>query len=402
MDTFTIRFFLRESKRQSSKGTVYVRIIYLRKKVDLSTGIKCREDEWDSNREKFKRNTYQNQQLLKLEEKIYQAKHNLDESGKHYTSLDIKKVIQGTKSTGPILLKFFQDHLSRRESDISNTKATFLKYRQTYGNLEDCLRKINLPDLPLSKVNLSIVTEFDEYLKQIEWNNLGDKLTLTTRNKHHSRLKAVLNDAIRREYLDQNPYINWKLSFPNSKREYLTTKELGTIAKFDFSGNKSLEKVRDIFVFSCYTGLRYQDAMNLKMNSIHNIDAQYYLRIDQQKTGERREIPLFEAAQKIIVKYTHSNERRVMDKVLPQYSNQKINMYLKIIGQIVGITKNLTHHVARHTCATTVLLDNGVPLEMVSHWLGHNSVRTTQQYAKISHNNLTKETKRLERIFNQT
>jgi integrase/recombinase XerD len=179
----------------------------------------------------------------------------------------------------------------------------------------------------------------------------------------------------------------------------LSQEEIDSIVDLDFQENKSLDMTRDIFLFSCYTGLRYNDAINLKMESISKINDQIYLRIDQGKTDERREIPILDTALKIIEKYTFCKERLVKNLVLPTLSNPKINQYLKYIANLAGITKPLSHHIARHTCATTILLDNDVPLETVSHWLGHNSVRTTQIYAKISHAKLDKESKRLNDIL---
>jgi site-specific recombinase XerD len=90
----------------------------------------------------------------------------------------------------------------------------------------------------------------------------------------------------------------------------------------------------------------------------------------------------------------------IKGKILPSYSNQRVNIYLKVIAAQAGINKNLTHHIARHTCATTILLDNNVPIEVVSHWLGHTSIKTTQIYAKISHTKLQNQSQRLNQIIN--
>ena len=134
---------------------------------------------------------------------------------------------------------------------------------------------------------------------------------------------------------------------------------------------------------------------NLDDSSLMEINGNTYLRIDQGKTGERIEIPLLDPAKKIIIKYRVSFERTNQGKLLPVLSNQKVNKYLKFLAELAGIKKALTHHVARHTCATTVLLDNEVPLETVSHWLGHRSIRTTQIYAKISHRKLSSAANKL-------
>lgn len=181
-----------------------------------------------------------------------------------------------------------------------------------------------------------------------------------------------------------NPYADFKLKSVNGKREFLTQEEIDEIIRNPLADNLSLIKVRDIFVFSVYTALRFTDAMNLKMEDI-NVDANgnKYIMLYQLKTTEPVIIPLLPRALEIIEKY-QSAEREITKKVLPLISNQKMNSYLKTIADLCGINKPLTHHIARHTCATTILLSNKVPMEVVSKWLGHNSIKTTQVYAKIS------------------
>ena len=195
-----------------------------------------------------------------------------------------------------------------------------------------------------------------------------------------------------------NPYAHFKLTFPQGNREYLTNEELDKLNSIDLSNNESLDQVRDIFMFSCYTGLRFCDAMDLKMEDIRIINDEPHIRVDQIKTGERREIPLIKPAISIVDKYNWSKFRSLKGNVLPIYTNQRVNRYLKFISNLCGIKKNLTHHIARHTCATTILLDNNVPIEVVSHWLGHTNIKTTQIYAKISHSKLQYESARLNKI----
>ena len=130
-----------------------------------------------------------------------------------------------------------------------------------------------------------------------------------------------------------------------------------------------------------------------------NINEEKHIRINQLKTNERREIPILKNAKRIIYKYKPGSFRINEGKILPNYSNQRVNIHLKVIGAMAGINKNLTHHIARHTCATTILLDNNVPIDLVSHWLGHNNIRTTQIYAKISDTKLQVQSERLNRLI---
>ena len=202
---------------------------------------------------------------------------------------------------------------------------------------------------------------------------------------------------IKEGYLNKNPYVDFKLTKTPSTRTFLTDEELGQITKNNLGGNKSLMMVRDIFIFSVYTGLRFEDAQRLTMDSVTKENkGKYSLRIKQEKTEESLAIPLLKPALNIISKYDKSPERTVMNRVLPTFSNQKLNTYLKVIAELTGIKKNLTHHVARHTCATTILLSNEVPIEAVSKWLGHTNIKTTQLYAKITNDYLQNVANKLE------
>ncbi len=142
--------------------------------------------------------------------------------------------------------------------------------------------------------------------------------------------------------------------------------------------------MRDIFVFSCYTGLAYVDVLNLtKENLVTGIDGEKWIFTKREKTSTKSNIPLLPKALKIIEKYKDDPVCIYSNKLLPILSNQKMNAYLKEIATLAGINKTLTFHLARHTFATTVTLTNGVPIESVSEMLGHKSIRTTQIYAKV-------------------
>jgi len=149
-----------------------------------------------------------------------------------------------------------------------------------------------------------------------------------------------------------------------------------------------LDKVKDIFIFSVYTGLRFEDAQSLTIENLNKYKENPFIRFIQQKTSRAIEIPLLKPAINIIHKYENSDERKVLNKILPKISNQKVNMYLKIISDLSGINRKISHHIARHTFATTICLNNNMPLEDLSMLLGHSSIKTTQIYGKITQERL--------------
>ena len=166
-------------------------------------------------------------------------------------------------------------------------------------------------------------------------------------------------------------------------RQFLTQEEIQTVISKDF-GNERLNQVRDIFVFSCYTGLGYIDAQRLKRADIGiGMDGEKWLFTKRKKTDSPTRVPLLPAVLEILDRYKMHPHCINKASLLPVPSNVKLNAYLKEVADICGINKHLTFHIARHTFATTVTLNNGVPIETVSQMLGHKSIKVTQLYAKI-------------------
>ena len=145
-----------------------------------------------------------------------------------------------------------------------------------------------------------------------------------------------------------------------------------------------LEFTKDIFIFSCYTGLAYIDVIQLTPEEIHlGTDGNHWIISSRQKTGSPLRIPILPKAWVIMDRYKNYPRSKYNGTIFPVISNQKLNSYLKEVADLCNITKNLTFHLARHTFATTVTLSNGVPIETVSKMLGHTSIKTTQIYARI-------------------
>jgi integrase len=168
--------------------------------------------------------------------------------------------------------------------------------------------------------------------------------------------------------------------------------EISTKRNIDCSKwSNSLQKVsgtnpvvKDIFLFCCYTGLCYVDVLKMSKDNICiGIDSNQWLVFSRTKTNVEVKMPLHRIPLELIEKYKNHPTVVVKNVLFPVLSNQKMNAYLKEIGDICGITKNLTMHIARHTFATTITLTNGMPIETVSKLLGHTKLSTTQHYSKV-------------------
>jgi len=184
----------------------------------------------------------------------------------------------------------------------------------------------------------------------------------------------------------------FKLKGKPTHREYLTECELDLLKKAK-SRNLKIEKVRLIYLFSCYTGLRFVDAQCISLNNIHkDKQGEVYLSFISSKASKQQEIPLLDDAIVIIseIQNTFADEITATDKLLPRMSNQKFNEYLKAFAFRIGIDKELTHHTARHTFATYMLNRNVAP-HALQVLLGHSNIRETMIYAKITPGFLKKE-----------
>jgi site-specific recombinase XerD len=203
-----------------------------------------------------------------------------------------------------------------------------------------------------------------------------------TATKFLQNLKRITFSCIRHGWLLKDPFVGISLAMKEVDRPYLTEAELKNLMEFT-SDIDRLVKVRDFFVFSCYTGLAYIDLYKLRKKEIEKNTLGFWIKTRRQKTVGKTSVLLIGVAMQIINKYTILDDLNDDDHVLPIMSNQKMNAYLKELADVCGITKNLSFHVARHTFATTITLTNGVPIESVSKMLGHKNIKSTQHYARI-------------------
>lgn len=231
----------------------------------------------------------------------------------------------------------------------------------------------------MREINHSFIVEFENYL------NAKCRCNINTTAKFIQKFKSIVIIAQKNGQLHIDPFANYKISLKKVDRGYLTDDELKRIMQKDFN-NERLERVRDVFVFSCYTGLAYIDIKNLKTDYINKgFDNKLWILTKRQKTDVQTAVPLLEVAKMILNKY-----KSLPNKVLlPIPSNQKTNAYLKEIADMCDINKNLTFHLARHTFATTITLSKGVPIETVSKILGHTNIKTTQIYARITNEKIS-------------
>ena len=269
--------------------------------------------------------------------------------------------------------------------------ATLRRYRVGLKKVKMFMKhQYQRADMPLDQLNRRFITEFEHFLKTVEG------IQHNTSMNYIKYLKKTVLLALSYEWLDKNPFVGIKHSIREVTREFLSTEELARMVEKPFSIRR-LDEVRDIFVFSCYTGYAYADVLKLTPDHIlTGINGKKWIMTQRIKTETRSNVPLLPPALAILAKYAQDPECLAKERLLPVKSNQKMNAYLKEVADMCGITKPLTFHIARHTFATTVTLTNGVPIETVSSMLGHKNLRTTQIYAKVVEHKVGEDMDRLE------
>ncbi|WP_317132044.1 site-specific integrase [Bizionia myxarmorum] len=201
------------------------------------------------------------------------------------------------------------------------------------------------------------------------------------------------------EWSEKDPFVRFRMSFKKINREFLSETELDNLKNKNFISDR-LDRVRDLFIFSCYTGISYVDIMFLTPDHLTmGIDGNNWIITKRQKTDSVVKVPLLPQALEIVQKYQDHPVTAVSETLLPKLTNEKLNMYLKEVANFVGIKKNLTFHMARQTFATTITLSNGVPIETVSKILGHTKITTTQIYPRVLENKISSDMNLLKTVL---
>lgn len=277
--------------------------------------------------------------------------------------------------------------------------GTLKNYHTPANYLEEFLRrKKKTDDIYLKHINYQFITEFETFLRSYRPEKYRKTCGTNGTMKHLERLKKLLNLAIKLEWLEKNPFKSYSFKFEKSDRQFLTERELYILEETIFT-SESLERVKDMFLFSCYSGLSYIDLKELTTDKIvKGMDGKGWIYTKREKTQQAVKIPLLQSAKDIMKKYKEDifKETQV---IFPVISNQKTNKYLKQIMQSIGIRKKITFHSARHTFATVVTLSNGVPIETVSKLLGHTKFSTTQIYARVLESKLSSDISNLNEIM---
>jgi site-specific recombinase XerD len=382
---------------------IYLRVTIDGKRFEVATHRHIEPSGWAPNAGKVNGTSESAQEtnmaLDVIRKQVYDYKDRILFENRIFSVDTLREKWFGENRNERTLLEVFRQRILDLEKLVAKgqyQKSTLVKYRTTERHLRDFLSwKNDSKDILLINLRIDFAKNFEFYLLTAK------SMSINSSGKMIKNLKKVISDCVDKDWLDKNPFLRYMVKHIDYKVPYLTAEELRQIEE-KVIPIKRISMVRDMFLFSCYTGFAYVDVVNLTANHIkEGPDGNKWLIKCRQKTGISERVPLLPPAIQIINKYRNQGNLGDNRKLLPIPSNQRINAYLKELGDICGIKTRITFHIARHTFASTITLENGVPIDSVSKMLGHISIKTTQIYAKVSDKKICDDTKILFQRFCQ-
>lgn len=362
-----ILFIISKSRvNRQGLAPLFCRLTYKDEKKQFATGLFINPKQWHNKTQKaHPPNTdtnFINVQLSLIKNQINQAFLFLQLQKPEFDVEHLYRNYKGeTQKEDKTLMDAFGYHNNRMKKlvGIEASINSWERYHNTHNHIKDFLwHKFRKKDIKLKDMTSNFIIDFEYYLKTEK------KFMPTTIFKSIQRFRRVIRVAVAMDYLVKDPFMLYKAKKPKKEILFLTPEGLEELENYSFAQTR-LSNVRDMFIFCCYTGLAYQEMFSLEAKHIvKGFDGYKWIKMTRKKTQKEISVPLLPKAIVILEKYLED------ENLLPVISNQKFNSYLKEIAEIVGINITLTHHVARKTFATTVLLYNDVPMEIVSELLG--------------------------------
>lgn len=402
--TLGIHFWVNKQKEIDGKVLLYARITIDKKRVNISLKRKVPLKLWDFKQRKVLGNSAKakqiNEYLALTKSELYIKYQILRSDNKPITAENLKNAFLHEGEDSKTLTELINYHRLK----IENTHAigSIRNFKVTEGYVIRFLKKKKVTDISLSDLNFKFLCDFETFLNAYYPKGHPKVMSHNTVTKHIQRLRKIVTLAYNLEWIKDDPFRRWKSTFDKVDREFLSDSELARLATHQFAIDR-LDRVRDLFVFSSYTGISYVDIKNLTKKNvwIGDDEGNKWISTFRQKTNSKIKIPLLFRAEQILKKYESHPITKISGTLLPSITNEKANLYLKEIAAEVGIEKNLTFHMARHTFATTVALSNGMPIETVSKILGHTKITTTQIYARVMDHKIKSDMDSVEERLNE-
>lgn len=381
----SVLFFVKRTKTNANGLLpIFIRVTVNGERIEFSTKRFTTSDKWSVEGNRMKGTSAEaratNFFLDTLKSKVYDYQQQLIREDEEVNTENMRNKILGVEKRSHMIVGIFQQHNDEIRALIGKyyAAATLVRYETSLKHTVNFIKwKYKVSDLDIRKIDHEFITSYEFYLKSV------CNCCQNTTSKYIKNFGKIIRICLANGWLQKNPFINYKSKMVEVERAFLSMEEIETMLNKVFVSDR-LNQVKDIFLFSCFTGLAYADVKKLSRKNIAiGVDGERWIYINRTKTDTRSNIPILPIVAYLLEKYEGHPQVVNQDKLLPILSNQKMNSYLKEIADVCEINKELTFHIARHTFATTVTLSNGVPIESVSKMLGHKNLKTTQYYAKI-------------------
>ena len=344
----TLHFYAKSTKANATgQLPIYVRLTVDGKRLEFSTKKFVETSKWSSELSKMKGNSEEarsiNSYLDLMKTKVFNAQMELMHRNENLTIENFKEKLLGTEQHQRMLIPIFQDHNNKIKELVGKEYApgTLERYKTSLSHTIEFLQwKYKVSDIEINKIDHAFVTDYEFWLRSVR--NCANNTAV----KYIKNFSKIIKLCLANDWLDKNPFANYKSKVKEVERVYLSEEEIQNIIEKDFKTER-LSLVRDIFLFSCFTGLAYIDVKNLTKSHISiEIDGEKWIFTHRQKTETASKIPILPVTQMIIDKYANHPKSNNEDRLLPILTNQKMNAYLKEIAGVCEIEKELTFHIA--------------------------------------------------------
>jgi len=397
--TFKILFYINRQKTKADGNTaILCRITIDGKSTAITTGEACKVSEWNT-KQGLTTDRKTNQRISEFRELVENTYRDiLVKDGVVSVEL-IKNRLQGIATNPITLLAMSRAELQAVKESVGRLRAegTYLNLYYSDRNLCEFVKDKGLQDIPISTITEDLFEEYRFYLKK-------QGFAAATINRYLCWLSRLMFRAVSKRIIRCNPFENAKYEKEEKKIRFLQKSDVMKLMAMRMNDRES-ELARLMFVFSCFTGLAIADMENLEYSHIQTAaDGQRYIRKERQKTKAEFVVPLHPIAEAIISHCRKEQERSeehltVKEKgdslvFQPHCSRSVIGKNLSIVGKACGIRQRLSYHMARHTFGT-MCLSAGIPIESIAKMMGHASISSTQIYAQVTDNKISKDMDRL-------
>ena len=361
----------------------------------FSTGMEIEPKQWDASKGiaigKSDEVFTINKQIGTLKSELKQHYRNMVNQG-FVTAELLKNALRGIGTVQNTVMQEFAELVEekRKSIGIRIVASSYGIYPAAYRHFKGFLKhKYNADDILFSMVNGAMVEEYDYYLK------IDARLSPRTAKSTMKPFRTVAMRAFNKGLLRNDPFFDYSFEKIISNPRWLSHDEIDRLMKLQIKSSAQ-NFVRDMFLFSVFTGISYIDLKNLRHTDIKlQEDGSLWVILNRQKTGTASYIPLLDIPKKIIDKYENTKFSGDDGKIFKMRSSTSVNGHLKELAKSAGINKQLVYHMSRHSFGTEICLSQGVPIETVSRMMGHLSIKTTQIYAEATRTKINEDMKNL-------